>query len=56
MSIELGPIVTEADYEIALKRLEEVWGAPCGTPEGDLLDRLATLIEIYEEEHYPMDL
>lgn len=26
-----------------------------GTPEGDALDVLATLIDAYEAEHYPMD-
>ena len=34
---------------------EELWGAKAGTPKGDRLDILATLIEAYETEHYPMD-
>jgi hypothetical protein len=32
-----------------------LWGAKSGTPEGDHLDVLATLIEAYEEEHHPID-
>jgi HTH-type transcriptional regulator / antitoxin HigA len=35
--------------------VERLWGAKSGTPKGDRLDVLATLIEAYEERHYPMD-
>lgn len=51
----LRPIRTEADYEAALAEAERLWGAHAGTPEGDCLDILATLIDAYESEHYPMD-
>lgn len=51
----LKPIRTEADYEAALEEIERLWGARVGTPEGDRLDILATLIDAYESEHYPMD-
>jgi HTH-type transcriptional regulator/antitoxin HigA len=51
----LKPIRTEADYEAALAELERLWGARAGTPEGDCRDILATLIDAYENEHYPMD-
>jgi HTH-type transcriptional regulator / antitoxin HigA len=34
---------------------ERLWGAKAGTPEGDRLDVLATLIDPHETEHYPMD-
>ena len=49
------PLKTETDYEAALEELEHLWGAPAGTPKGDRLDILATLIDAYENEHYPMD-
>lgn len=52
---DLKPIRTEDDYEQALAEVEELWGARTGTPKGDRLDVLATLIEAYEAEHYPMD-
>ena len=52
---DLKPIRTEADYEKALAEIERLWGARAGTPEGDRLDILATLIDVYENEHYPMD-
>ena len=52
---DLKPIRTENDYEQALAEVEELWGARTGTSKGDRLDVLATLIEAYEVEHYPMD-
>jgi HTH-type transcriptional regulator/antitoxin HigA len=30
-------------------------GSASGTPDGDRLDVLATMIEVYEEKHHPMD-
>ncbi len=55
MAVELKPIRTEADYEDALAEVERLWGAKSGTPKGDRLDVLATLIDVYEARHYPMD-
>lgn len=52
---DLKPIRNEKDYERALAEVEVLWGAKAGTPKGDRLDILATLIEAYETEHYPMD-
>jgi HTH-type transcriptional regulator/antitoxin HigA len=51
----LKPIRTEDDYKAASEEIERLWGAHIGTPEGDRLDILATLIDAYESEHYPMD-
>jgi HTH-type transcriptional regulator/antitoxin HigA len=55
MKNNVRPIRTEKDYEAALKEVERLWGAKDGTPEGDRLDVLATLIESYEDERDPMD-
>ena len=55
MTNELKPIRTKADYNKALAEVERLWGAKSGTLEGDRLDVLATLIDAYETEHYPMD-
>ncbi len=55
MANELKPIRTKKDYEAALAEVERLWGARSGTPRGDRLDILATLIEAYEAKHYPMD-
>jgi HTH-type transcriptional regulator/antitoxin HigA len=50
------PIRTEEDYEAALAEIEPLFDLPeeplPGTPEGDRLALLATLIEAYEREHY----
>jgi antitoxin component HigA of HigAB toxin-antitoxin module len=43
------------DYESALKEVKRLWGAKAETSEGDRLDVLATLVDAYEVEHYPMD-
>jgi HTH-type transcriptional regulator/antitoxin HigA len=51
MKSELKPIRSEADYERSLAEVERLWGARSGTPEGDRLDVLATLIDAYEAEH-----
>jgi HTH-type transcriptional regulator/antitoxin HigA len=55
MTTELKPIRTKADYKVALTEVERLWGAKSGTPKGDRLDVLATLIDAYETRHYPMD-
>jgi HTH-type transcriptional regulator/antitoxin HigA len=44
----------DADLAAALARLDELWGAPLDSEEGHELEVLATLIEKYEDEHYPM--
>jgi antitoxin component HigA of HigAB toxin-antitoxin module len=41
---DIKPIRSEADYEAALAEIERLWGARAGTPEGDRLDVLATLM------------
>jgi len=52
---EIRPIRTKRDYDAALAEIERLWGAKANTREGDRLDVLATLIDAYETEHYPMD-
>ncbi len=55
MTAEIKPIRSKRDYEAALKEVDRLWGAKAGTREGERLDILATLIEAYEEEHFPID-
>ena len=52
--MDIKPIRTEADYEMALQEIEQLWDAKLGSPEGDKLDVLATLVEAYEEKHHPV--
>ena len=54
--MRIRPIRSEADHDEALRRVEALWGSTSGTPEGDELDVLVSLIEAYEREHYPIDL
>jgi HTH-type transcriptional regulator/antitoxin HigA len=56
MVIDLKPIRSEADYDEALRQVERLWGEKSGTPKGDRLDVLITLIESYEEQHHPMPM
>jgi len=55
MKKNVKPIRTKKDYDAALEEVERLWGAKSGTLEGDRLDVLATLIDAYEDVHYPMD-
>lgn len=55
MATSVKPIRAEADYQAALAEIERLWGAKSGTPAGDRLDVLATLLDAYENEHEPMD-
>lgn len=55
MTVEIHPIRSEADHEKAVAQIEALWGAEPGTEEYDALDVLATLVDKYETEHYPID-
>lgn len=53
--MNIHPIRTEADYREALATIDAIWPkATAGTPEGDHLDVLITLVQAYERDHYPM--
>lgn len=52
--MEIRPIRTEADYETALKEIEQLMNSGPGTPGADRLEVLTTLVEAYEERHYPI--
>lgn len=51
----IKPIKTKRDYQQALDRLETIFDARPGTPEGDELEVLGILIDKYEQERYPID-
>jgi len=55
MSGEVKPIRSRKDHEAALAEVERLWGAKRGTADGDRLDVLATLIDAYESEHFPIE-
>lgn len=54
--MRLKPIRTEADYDAALEEIDRLMNATPGTPEGDQLDILATLVEAYEARHRPIEV
>jgi HTH-type transcriptional regulator / antitoxin HigA len=56
MEMEIKPIRTEADYQASLDEIERLFDAKPGTPEGDCLEILTTLVEAYEERHYAIPL
>ena len=55
MKADVRPIRSAIDYEAALAEVALLWGAKTGTPKGDRLDVIATLIDAYEAEHFPLD-
>ena len=54
--MDITPIKTKRDHHRALKEIEGLMDARRGTPEGDRLDVLVTLVEAWEAKHYPIGL
>lgn len=52
--MKIQPIKTKAGYEKALARVDILMDAKPGTSKADELDVLVTLIEAYENKHYPI--
>ncbi len=50
--MNIKPIKTTADYEAVLKEIERLFEAEPGTPQGDRLEVLTTLVEAYEDKHF----
>jgi HTH-type transcriptional regulator/antitoxin HigA len=53
--VELRPIRTKADYAEALDEIERLFDVKPNTPECDRLEVLTTLVEAYEQLHYPIE-
>jgi len=54
--MEIKPIKEEKDYQATLKEIENLFEAAPGTPEGDRLDVLTTLVEAYEDRNFQLPL
>lgn len=54
--MDIRPIHTEADYKATLKEISALMESDPdpGSPEGDRLDILATLVQAYEAKHFPI--
>ena len=53
--MQIKPIRTKADHRAALKEIDRLMDAKAGTPAGDRLDILTTLVERYESQHEPIE-
>jgi HTH-type transcriptional regulator/antitoxin HigA len=56
--MDIKPIRTQADCKAALKEVALLMEVDpvLGTPEGDRLDVLATLVQAFDSRHYAIDL
>lgn len=56
--MDIKPIRTEADYKAALKEVAALMESDpaLGTPDGDRLDVLVTLVQAFEARHYAINL
>ncbi|MBE2227445.1 MAG: helix-turn-helix domain-containing protein [Ignavibacteria bacterium] len=52
--MKIKPIKTKRDHENALERIQQLWGCKKNTSQGDEFEVLVTLVEKYEDEHYPI--
>lgn len=52
--MNIKPIRNDDDLTTTFKRLEHIFQAEAGSPEFDEMEVLVTLIENYENKHYPM--
>ena len=53
--MNIKPIKTDSDYQVALNRLELLFDAKIGTEESDEADILGLLIDEYEQKHFPIE-
>ena len=53
--MHIRPIKTRADHRAALKEIERLMDVRPGTPAGDRLEVLTTLVEHYESQHEPIE-
>lgn len=54
--MDVKPIRTDEDYRETLREIESLMTAEPGTPAGERLDVLVTLVEAYERKHFALDL
>jgi HTH-type transcriptional regulator / antitoxin HigA len=50
----IRPIRNDADHKAALEEINRLWGAPAGSLAADRLEVLATLVDVYEDERWPV--
>jgi HTH-type transcriptional regulator/antitoxin HigA len=50
---DITPIKDATTHRAALAEIDRLWGSPAGTPDGDRLDVLMTLVDAYERARWP---
>src|SRR5262249_30680294 len=53
--MDIRPIRTDEDHRAALAEIDACWGAPEGSEEGDKLEVLVALVELYEAKRWPVE-
>ena len=55
--MDIKPIHTKADHKAALKLVSKLvdLDPARGTPDGDMLEVMSTLVEAYEARHFPIE-
>src|SRR5271166_506520 len=53
--MDIRPIRTDEDHRAALDEIEACWGTPEGSDEGDKLEVLVALVEVYEAKRWPIE-
>jgi HTH-type transcriptional regulator/antitoxin HigA len=56
MKVMVHPVRDKAEYDAAIARIDEIFmRAEPNTPEGDELEILTILVNVYAKEHFPID-
>jgi HTH-type transcriptional regulator/antitoxin HigA len=53
--MQIKPIKSDRDYRRSLKEIDRLMDSRSRTPEGDRLDVLTTLVEVWEQKHHAID-
>jgi HTH-type transcriptional regulator / antitoxin HigA len=53
--MDIWLIRTDDHHRAALAEIETCWGAPEGTEQGDKLEVLVALVELYEAKRWPIE-
>jgi HTH-type transcriptional regulator/antitoxin HigA len=54
--MNIRPIRTDKEHRAALAEIDACWGAAEGTEQGDKLDVLLALVELYEAKRWPIEV
>ena len=53
--MKIAPVRSEAEYDAALREIDQLMDAGPDTPRGDRLEVLVTLVEAYEQQRWSID-